>query len=62
MARYLYWGSDVWLNNPLRPLEACGTSGMKAALNGASEPVHQGRLVGRVVRGRQERLGHPVGR
>ena len=35
MARYLYWGSDVWLNNPLRPLEACGTSGMKAALNGA---------------------------
>ena len=34
MARYLYWGTDVWLNNPLRPLEACGTSGMKAALNG----------------------------
>jgi starch phosphorylase len=34
MARYLYWGCDVWLNNPLRPLEACGTSGMKAALNG----------------------------
>ena len=28
-------GADVWLNNPLRPLEACGTSGMKAALNGA---------------------------
>src|SRR5690606_37614627 len=25
---------DVWLNNPLRPFEACGTSGMKAALNG----------------------------
>ncbi|MGV9680228.1 alpha-glucan family phosphorylase [Nocardia sp. NPDC003482] len=35
MARYLYWGCDVWLNNPLRPLEACGTSGMKAALNGS---------------------------
>jgi len=34
MAHYLYWGTDVWLNNPLRPLEACGTSGMKAALNG----------------------------
>jgi starch phosphorylase len=34
MARYLYAGCDVWLNNPLRPLEACGTSGMKAALNG----------------------------
>ncbi|MGZ8471186.1 MAG: alpha-glucan family phosphorylase [Gemmatirosa sp.] len=27
-------GSDVWLNNPMRPLEASGTSGMKAALNG----------------------------
>ncbi|MFJ4091926.1 alpha-glucan family phosphorylase [Kitasatospora sp. NPDC089913] len=34
MARHLYPGCDVWLNNPLRPLEACGTSGMKAALNG----------------------------
>ena len=34
MARYLTAGCDVWLNNPLRPLEACGTSGMKAALNG----------------------------
>ncbi|WP_059017587.1 alpha-glucan family phosphorylase [Mycobacterium sp. M26] len=34
MARSLYWGCDVWLNNPLRPLEACGTSGMKSALNG----------------------------
>jgi glycogen phosphorylase len=34
MARYLYGGCDVWLNNPLRPYEACGTSGMKAALNG----------------------------
>ncbi|MGW2558065.1 alpha-glucan family phosphorylase [Streptomyces sp. NPDC001514] len=34
MARTLYPGCDVWLNNPLRPLEACGTSGMKAALNG----------------------------
>ncbi|MGG7463717.1 alpha-glucan family phosphorylase [Plantibacter sp. YIM 135347] len=35
MAKNLYPGCDVWLNNPLRPLEACGTSGMKAALNGA---------------------------
>ena len=34
MAQLLYPGCDVWLNNPLRPLEACGTSGMKAALNG----------------------------
>ncbi len=35
MAKSLYPGCDVWLNNPLRPLEACGTSGMKAALNGS---------------------------
>jgi glycogen phosphorylase len=35
VARALYHGCDVWLNNPRRPLEACGTSGMKAALNGA---------------------------
>jgi len=35
VARALYQGADVWLNNPRRPLEACGTSGMKAALNGA---------------------------
>ena len=35
MARLLYPGTDIWLNNPLRPFEACGTSGMKAALNGS---------------------------
>ncbi|MDR0365572.1 MAG: alpha-glucan family phosphorylase, partial [Bifidobacteriaceae bacterium] len=35
MAQTLFPGCDVWLNNPLRPLEACGTSGMKAAINGA---------------------------
>ncbi len=34
MAQYLVHGADVWLNNPRPPLEACGTSGMKAALNG----------------------------
>ncbi|UAL28391.1 alpha-glucan family phosphorylase [Nocardioides rotundus] len=34
MAQPLYPGCDVWLNNPLRPYEACGTSGMKAALSG----------------------------
>ena len=34
VARAFYHGSDVWLNNPRRPQEACGTSGMKAALNG----------------------------
>jgi starch phosphorylase len=35
IARYLVAGVDVWLNNPRRPLEASGTSGMKAAMNGA---------------------------
>ncbi|GAC54877.1 alpha-glucan family phosphorylase [Gordonia amicalis] len=34
MARHIYAGCDVWLNNPVRPMEACGTSGMKSALNG----------------------------
>jgi starch phosphorylase len=35
LAKTLYPGCDVWLNTPVRPLEASGTSGMKAALNGA---------------------------
>ena len=35
VARALYQGADVWLNTPRRPQEACGTSGMKAALNGS---------------------------
>ena len=35
LARYLVQGVDVWLNTPRRPLEASGTSGMKAGLNGA---------------------------
>jgi starch phosphorylase len=34
IARHLVQGADVWLNTPRRPLEACGTSGMKAAANG----------------------------
>lgn len=34
IARYLVQGVDVWLNNPRRPLEASGTSGEKAAING----------------------------
>jgi starch phosphorylase len=34
IARTMYHGCDVWLNTPRRPQEACGTSGMKAALNG----------------------------
>jgi starch phosphorylase len=34
IARFLVCGVDVWLNNPRRPMEASGTSGMKAAVNG----------------------------
>ena len=34
VAKYLVRGCDVWLNNPRVPLEACGTSGMKASING----------------------------
>ncbi len=34
VARYLVQGVDVWLNTPRRPLEASGTSGMKAIING----------------------------
>jgi starch phosphorylase len=35
IARYMVQGVDIWLNTPRRPMEASGTSGMKAALNGA---------------------------
>ncbi len=34
VAKYLVQGVDIWLNNPRRPLEASGTSGMKASING----------------------------
>lgn len=34
LASYLVSGTDVWLNNPVRPQEASGTSGMKAVMNG----------------------------
>ncbi len=34
IGRHLIQGADVWLNTPRRPFEACGTSGMKAAVNG----------------------------
>ena len=34
VARYMVQGVDVWLNNPRRPLEASGTSGMKVCFNG----------------------------
>jgi starch phosphorylase len=34
ISHFLVQGCDVWLNNPTQPMEACGTSGMKAAING----------------------------
>ena len=37
IAQYMVHGVDVWLNNPKPPLEACGTSGMKASLNGVPQ-------------------------
>ncbi len=37
VAHFLVQGCDVWLNNPRKPLEASGTSGMKACMNGAPQ-------------------------
>lgn len=34
VARHLVWGADIWLNVPIKDMEASGTSGMKAAMNG----------------------------
>ena len=45
LAQYLVHGVDVWLNNPRPPLEACGTSGMKAAIQRHPAPQHPGWLV-----------------
>ena len=58
VARYLVQGSDIWLNNPLRPLEACGTSGMKAAANGA---LNMSVLDGWWAEGYQPGLGWAIG-
>jgi hypothetical protein len=55
VARFMVQGVDVWLNNPRRPLEASGTSGMKASAT-ASQPLRPGRLVGRGL-ARRQRLG-----
>jgi starch phosphorylase len=58
VARYLVQGVDVWLNNPRRPLEACGTSGMKAAANGA---LNLSVLDGWWAEGYQSGLGWAIG-
>ncbi len=58
LARYLVQGVDVWLNNPRRPLEASGTSGMKAALNGV---VNCSVLDGWWCEGYSPDVGFPIG-
>ncbi len=50
VARDMVQGVDLWLNNPRRGEEACGTSGMKASINGGSEPQHSRWLVRRSLR------------
>ena len=58
VARYLVQGVDVWLNNPRRPQEASGTSGMKAALNGA---LNVSVLDGWWVEGYSDETGFKIG-
>ena len=59
LGRYLVQGCDVWLNNPRRPFEACGTSGMKAALNGV---LNLSVLDGWWAEGYCEECGWAIGR
>ncbi|WP_457596633.1 alpha-glucan family phosphorylase [Hydrogenimonas sp.] len=58
VAKYLVRGVDVWLNNPLIPMEACGTSGMKAAVNGT---LHFSTLDGWWPEGYNGRNGWAIG-
>jgi len=58
-ARYLVQGADVWLNTPRRPMEACGTSGMKAVANGG---LHLSILDGWWDEGFKPGLGWAIGR
>jgi len=59
LARSLVQGADVWLNTPLRPLEASGTSGMKSCANGG---IHMSVLDGWWWEAYQPGLGWAVGR
>jgi starch phosphorylase len=59
VARYLVQGVDVWLNTPRRPLEASGTSGMKASVNGA---INLSVLDGWWVEGFNANTGWAIGR
>jgi len=58
-ARYLIQGADVWLNTPRRPLEASGTSGVKAAANGV---LHLSTLDGWWAEGYEPGIGWAIGR
>jgi starch phosphorylase len=58
VARYLVQGVDVWLNNPRRPLEASGTSGMKVCVNGG---LNLSILDGWWVEGYQQDNGWAIG-
>jgi starch phosphorylase len=58
VARQLVAGCDVWLNTPRRPLEACGTSGMKAAANGV---IHMSTLDGWWEEGYAPEFGWAIG-
>jgi starch phosphorylase len=59
VARFLVQGVDVWLNTPRRPLEASGTSGMKAAANGA---LHLSVLDGWWAEAHEPSLGWAIGK
>jgi starch phosphorylase len=59
VARFLVQGVDVWVNTPRRPLEASGTSGMKAAANGA---LNLSVLDGWWAEGYEPGLGFAIGR
>jgi starch phosphorylase len=58
IARYMVQGADVWLNTPRRPMEACGTSGMKAVANGA---LHMSILDGWWAEGYSPGAGWAIG-
>jgi len=58
VAKYLVKGVDVWLNNPQIPMEACGTSGMKAAINGT---IHFSSLDGWWIEGYNQKNGWSIG-
>jgi starch phosphorylase len=58
LAQYLVHGVDVWLNTPVPPMEACGTSGMKASLNGV---IHMSILDGWWIEGFNTKNGWAFG-